>query len=147
VEQVSSVEFIPVSPPARKTGVREVFPFVLLFFYGRVLVYFNLKRDWRVFFIGGGMAVFLGFHFYSLNPLLSYVFLFTGLEYLLIALYKRWKNRGEEPGGGGARASYCSLSCSHNKIKEVRYFSLYTTLIFFEKSLTERELKLLIFGL
>jgi hypothetical protein len=96
VDQVSDVEFIPQSLPMRNIGVWDVLPFVLLLFYGGVFVFFNRKRDWRVFFIGGILAGYLGLHFYSQTLSLSYVFLFTGFEYLLIALYKRGKNREEK---------------------------------------------------
>ena len=93
VDQVSSVEFVPQSPLVRSIGVRDVLPFVLFFVYGGVFVYFNLKRDWRFFFISGILSVSLWFYFISRNPTLRYVFLFVGLEYLLIALYKRSRQK------------------------------------------------------
>jgi hypothetical protein len=93
VDQVLSVEFIPQSPPARKFEVKDLFPYFLLIFYGGVFVFFNRKRDWRVFFIGGVLAVYLGLYFINQNMVLSNVFFFTGLEYLIIALYKRWKDK------------------------------------------------------
>ena len=100
MDEVSMVEFIPQTPPVEDPGARDVLPVLLFVFYGGVIVFFNRSRGWNVFLAGGVLAGVLWYVFSMRNPALGYVFLFTSLEYLVIAVYKRWKNREEEPIAG-----------------------------------------------
>lgn len=94
VDSVSSVEFVPQTVPVAGFNLKVYGPFLIFMFYGGVLVYVNRGRNWKVFLIGGVLSVFLGLTIKLRSENLNYVFLVSGVEYLLIALYKKWRDRG-----------------------------------------------------
>jgi hypothetical protein len=92
VDQVSSVKFVHQISPKKSIGVLDVFPYVLFLFYGGVFVVVNRKRDWKFFLVCSVLGAFVWLYISVRNPSLKPVFLLAWVEYLLIALYKRWKD-------------------------------------------------------
>jgi len=92
IDHLSYVAFVPQTPPVEGFGMVDLLPYALFLFYGGPVVYVNRKRGWKAFLVGSVFWVLVWFLLASRNPMLRNVFLSSGVEYLLIALYKRWKD-------------------------------------------------------
>ena len=93
-DKILEVEFVPETRPV-SSNLPLWLPILFGLFYGIVVVYFNRKREYRVFFVGGIIAVFIGM-FLPINQELGLVLVFTGIEYLVIAVYK-WRMVRHDP--------------------------------------------------
>ena len=91
-DEIMQVEFITESKPV-SSSLPEWMPILFGLFYGVLIVYLNRKRGYRVFLVGGIIAVIMGM-FLPINRELALVFGIMGVEYLVIAVYK-WRNPGK----------------------------------------------------
>jgi hypothetical protein len=87
-DEILKVESVPETKPVI-SNLPQWLPILFALFYGIVVVYFNRKREYRGFLVGGIMGILVGM-FFPINQELGSVFIFTGIEYLVIAAYK-WR--------------------------------------------------------
>jgi len=87
-EEILDIDFEPEIKPI-SSNFLLYFPTLFGLFYGIVLVYYNRKREYRVYLIGGIMAFLIG-ALLPINRDLGLVFVVVGVEYLGIAVYK-WR--------------------------------------------------------
>jgi len=88
-EEILGIDFTPETKPI-SINISSYFPISFGLIYGLVVVYYNRKKESKLFLIGGVVAILAG-TFLPINHELGLTLVIIGVEYLGIAVYK-WRN-------------------------------------------------------